>query len=507
MPLTILGVLAWITNWAGVECPMAKGSRFYIIRFSLGLKCRSLLAGDSLRWHGHLARGFGPWAGRPCHFGNRLQAGSYLRHLCLLLATIILAACVGINADAQTPPSAPIVISAWTHEASTTPEFALLKQAAETFNRRQSTYRVEIYPSFSKDYEQRVLNAAATGTLPSLLELDGPFLYAFAWPGYLQPIDKFVSPELLKDFLPSIIAQGTYEGRLYSLGLFDSGLALWGNRRYLAAAGVRIPSVKAPWSLEEFEQALDRLTKLADVDYALSLTLYVFAGGEFHSYAYAPILQGFGGDVIDRRDYRRATGVLDGPQSVAAMKRVQSWFEKGWTRPVLDRTDDFDTGRTALAWGGHWKYSTYQRALGEDLILLPLPDFGHGIKTGMGSWNWSITSTCRHPDGAWAFLSYLMSTEEILKYTNINGAVPARYSALVLSPNYRANGPLSVFAEQLGAGCGVPRPATPAYYTLRSEFSEAILSIVAGGDVQTALSKAARNFDADVARHRGYPEP
>ena len=65
---------------------------------------------------------------------------------------------------------------------------------------------------------------------------------------YLQPIDGFVPKELKDDFLPSIIAQGTYNGHLYTLGIYDSGLAIYANRKYLAAAGVRIPTVDQPWN-------------------------------------------------------------------------------------------------------------------------------------------------------------------------------------------------------------------------------------------------------------------
>ena len=42
------------------------------------------------------------------------------------------------------------------------------------------------------------------GTLPCLLDLDGPFLAEFAWPHYLQPIDRFVPQAMRDDFLPSI---------------------------------------------------------------------------------------------------------------------------------------------------------------------------------------------------------------------------------------------------------------------------------------------------------------
>jgi multiple sugar transport system substrate-binding protein len=395
-------------------------------------------------------------------------------------------------------------INVWTHESANTPAFGVLKKAAETFNRQQRVHKVTIVPSIYRYYEERVQSAAATGTLPCVLEIDGPFVPVFAWRGYLQSIDRFVTKELLDDLLSTIIAQGTYNGRLYALGQFESGLALWGNKRYLARVSARLPTIADPWTRTEFEQVLEKLTALEDVEYALDLAVYA-GRSEFYSYAYAPILQGFGGDLVRLGANPSATGVLDGPQSVAAMKRFQQWFAKGWSKAVFDRADDFERRRVALSWTGHWKYPSYRAALGEDLVLLPFPDFGHGIKTGMGSWSWGISSTCRDPAGAWAFVHHLMSTQEIARITNVNGAVPARRSIVARSTLYGVAGPLRTFAQQLNAGLSVPRPATPGYGTISRSFAGAVSKIIAGEDVQTALSEAARSIDDDIAKNHGYP--
>lgn len=409
------------------------------------------------------------------------------------------------EASAESSAAADVpTIHVWTHEFANAPAFAVLKMAAETFNRKQRAHKVNIVPSIYRYYEERVQSAAATGTLPCVLEIDGPFAPTFAWRGYLQSIDKFVTKELLDDLLPTIVMQGTYDGRLYTLGQFESGLGLWGNKRYLTRVGARMPTIEAPWSLAEFEQILDRLTALEDLDYALNLSVYS-GPTEFYSYAYAPILQGFGGDLVRRGTNPSAQGVLDGPRSIAAMKRFQHWFEKGWTQAVFDRTDDFENRRAALSWTGHWRYAQYRAALGQDLVLLPLPDFGHGIKTGMGSWSWGISSTCPDAAGAWAFLNHLMSTREIVRITNVNGAVPARQSVIAHSALYGDTGPLRIFTQQLNAGLGVSRPATPGYGTISRSFATAVSEIIAGKDVQTALSEAARSIDADIARNRGYP--
>jgi multiple sugar transport system substrate-binding protein len=98
-----------------------------------------------------------------------------------------------------------------------------------------------------------------------------------------------------------------------------------------------------------------------------------------------------------------------------------------------------------------------------------------------------------------------MSAPEIERMTDANGAIPARRSVMRRSSLYGGRGPLRVFAEQLDAGTGVPRPATPAYITISTAFAAAVSEIIAGREVQAALSDAARTIDADIAHHRGYP--
>ena len=394
-------------------------------------------------------------------------------------------------------------IIVWSHSDAEASEFDVLNQGARLFNKTPGHPKVEVLPSTTDyQYEDGVRSAAVTGTLPCLLDIDGPYVSEFAWAGYLQPLDALVPRELRTDLLPSVLAQGTYDGRVYSLGQFESGLGLWANLRYLKAAHVRIPTVAAPWSLAEFEQALEKLAAVQGVDYPLDLFFAVTS--EFSPYAYAPILQGFGGDLVNRQGRPSARGVLDGPQSVVAMKRVQYWLRRGWTRAVVD-SEGFAQGRTALSWRGHWKYRPYQQALGRDLVLLPLPNFGTGLKTATGAWSFGIATTCHDPAGAWAFLAFLMSKREILRMTDRIGAIPARRSVLARSPLYGKLGPLRIFAQQLEGGFGVSRPATPAYHIISRSFSQAFVSITAGVDAQAALSRAASTIDAEIARNHGYP--
>lgn len=344
------------------------------------------------------------------------------------------------------------------------------------------------------------------GKLPCLLDFDGPNVYNYAWSGYLRPLDSYVSDEMKKDFLPSIIAQGTYNDKLYSLGVFDSGLAIWGNRTYLEKAGVRIPQgIKDVWNREEFLEALQKLQALPEVEHAIDFKMN-YGQGEWFTYGFSPILQSFGGDLIDRNSYKTASNTLNGNQAVEAMTFFQDLFKNGYASKKPAGDDDFYLKKTAaLSWVGHWMWENHHENLGEDLVLIPIPKLGERSVTGMGSWNWGITTSCSDPKGAWEFLSYLLEPQQILRMTNANGAVPARLSAINQSKLFGQNGKLNLFVKQLKESVAVPRPLTPAYPVITTAFAEAVQNIVGGADVKQELDKAVQKIDQDIVDNRGYP--
>jgi multiple sugar transport system substrate-binding protein len=420
-----------------------------------------------------------------------------------LILSVILAACGG-TAD---EPAGPVTVDVWFHSGKGEERDVLDAQVTD-FNAMQDEVIVNAVLLPEGSYNDQVNAAALAGDLPCLLDFDGPFLYNYAWAGYLAPMDDYVPADVKADFLPSIIAQGTYGGKLYSLGTFDSGLAIWGNKAYLEAAGVRIPTgIEDPWTMDEFMAAMDALMALPEVEYAIDFKLN-YGAGEWQPYGFSPIVQSFGGDLIDRSDYQSADGVLNGPEAVAAMEWFQSLFEDGYAIASPAGDDDFyGSKKAALAWVGHWMYGPHTEGLGDDAILIPMPILGEKAVTGMGSWNWGLTSSCENPDAAYKFLAYLVEPDQILRMTNANGAVPARKSAIADSDLFGEGGLLNVFVQQLEGGVALERPVTPAYPVISAAFDEAARNIVAGADVQAELDAAVATIDQDIADNSGYPLP
>lgn len=434
----------------------------------------------------------------PAH--GRLRRGALGR-----LGSCLLSALLALAGACERAPDAALdreVLRVWFH-AGRESERATLRDQIARFNAAQNAVYVHHTVIPEGSYNGQVQAAALAGDLPDLLEFDGPFLYNYAWQGALRPLDGLLPEALREQLLPSIIAQGTYRGRLYSVGTFDSGLGLYARRSRLATVGARVPrEPEDAWSVHEFERVLAALAA-RDADGAV-LDLKLNYTGEWFTYAFSPAIQSAGGDLIDRSEYRSAAGVLDGPQAVAALRHIQSWIRRGYVDPNLDDAA-FTGGRVTLSWAGHWEYARYRAAAGDDLVVVPLPDFGEGARTGQGSWNWGIPASSRNPQAAMRFLAFILRPEEVLRMSRANGAVPATHPALERSRLYGPGGPLRLFALQLTRGYAVPRPRTPAYPVISSAFEEAFLAIRNGADVQRSLNEAVGTIDRDIRDNRGYP--
>jgi multiple sugar transport system substrate-binding protein len=429
-----------------------------------------------------------------------------------VLPLAALAACGGgggTDASAEAG-SGKGTISVWAHQGQKS-EAAALQNAVKSFNSSQSAVKVDLRLIPEADYT-KTITATDASELPDVLEFDGPTMANFVYNRKLAALDSYVSAKTMANATDAAKAQGEIDGKHYGLGMFDSGLGVYGNKKLLDAAGVTYPKGLADaWTAEEFTAALDAL-KAKDADgKVLDLQESGGLNNEWGTYGFAPVVWSAGGSLLKDG---KASGALDTPAVVSALKTFQSW------KPLVDPNTDgnaFTKGRVALSWVGHWMYPGYSTALGDDLVVLPLPDFGNGPKTGQGSWAWGIGANTKNAKAAGAFLDTLLNDTNVTAMTTANGAVPATRTALAKSGLYKPGGPLQLFADQLARPCGdrditkscvaVTRPVTAGYPVVTAKFSEALNSVYGGADPKSALSKAARAIDQDFSDNAGYEIP
>ena len=393
----------------------------------------------------------------------------------------------------------------WHHGGKADGERGVIAKQIDAWNAANPATPAELVLLPEAAYNEQVQAAALAGTLPDLLDFDGPNYANYVWSGYLDPMNGLVDQAVIDDLLPSLVAQGTYapDGKLYAIGQFDSGLGLWGSKEKLTKAGIRIPTgVADAWTGAEFEDALKKL-KASGVEFPLDMKLN-YGKGEWYTYGFSPMLQSMGGDLINRTTWK-AEGTLNSAGSIKAMAAFQGWIKAGYVVPASAGDDNFyGKKNVGLALVGHWMYGAHSKALGEDLILLPMPKFGDKHVTGMGSWCWGIsTSSTKKPDTA-KLLAFLMSDANIVEMTTSSGAVPGTKTAADKQPLFAAGGKLRNYVDQL-TSIAVPRPAYPGYPVITASFAQAVDDIINGADVKASLDKAAAAVDADSAANKGYP--
>lgn len=436
------------------------------------------------------------------------------RTVALLGGAALIAACGG-GSGGSTQAAAcdgevePGTITMFAHEGSEADAYKAAVQSFNTGPGKKLDLTVDLTMIPEGQYTDQVNSAAASGDLPAVLDFDGPIMANLAWSGNLVPIEECISDDLRQGVLPSLVEQGTYDGRLYSVASFDSGLGLYAWKSALEEVDARIPtSADDAWTADELEKILRDLQD-AGYQHPLDTKFWYGSQGEWFSYAFDPIVWSAGGDVIDRSDYQSADGQLNSPEVVEAMTTFQTWVQDGLIDKDAADDSNFLQKKSPISWVGHWMYQPYKDAAGDDLVVVPLPDFGTGSKTGMGSWAWGITPTAEDPDAAWAVVQHLMSQGIISDITEVNGAVPGTEQAVDGSELYSKGGDLSLFVDQLQAApdVAVPRPVTPAYPTITKTMTKTIDDIIQGKDVKSALDEAVKRIDADIEANEGYPPP
>lgn len=393
------------------------------------------------------------------------------------------------------------VLTMWYHGAGNDVERTILTQIIDDFNASQSEWRIERQDFPQASYNESVVAGALAGNLPDIIDMDGPVMPNWAWSGYIAPLS--LPEESLENFLPGAI--GRWDGKVYSVGLWDAAVAVFARRSVLEANGIRVPTLEKPWTFEEFDAALVTLQGTGEFDYAFDPGM-VWTG-EWYPYAFSPFLQSFGGDIVDRTTYLTAEGALNGPEALAFGEWWQSLFERGLapgtSQDGADRDAGFIDGRYAIQWNGNWAALAALEKYGDDLLFLPAPDFGSGPTIGAGSWQFGVSAKSEHPEGANAFIQFAIQDKYLAAFSDGIGLIPATASAAALTTNYAPGGPMEVFFE-LSNQQALIRPPTPAYLSAALVFEKALADIANGADVATTLDAATDEINADIEANNGY---
>ncbi len=389
-------------------------------------------------------------------------------------------------------------LSMWTHNAGNKGELGAITQIVDDYNASQSKVKVKIQAFPQDSYNQSVVAAAASKKLPCILDIDGPNVPNWAWAGYLAPLEGM--DETLSSYLPSVI--GTYADKTYSYGFYDVDLVMVTRKSILNAYDIRVPTVDQPWTKDEFMAALTKIK--ASGKYKNTLDLATSFTGEWWPYAYSPMLQSFGGDLINRDTYESADGILNGDKAVEWATWFRSLVTDGYAplKSGADPAKDFINGQTAILYNGTWTAVDTRKKFGDDTLFLPPPDLGNGPKIGGGSWQWGVSAGCSDTAAAMDYLKFAAQDKYVASVSTATNNIPATDAAAAKVEGYQSGGENQIFREY-AKKFAVLRPVTPGYPFIATEFTKTAQDILNGADPKQALDQAVKNIDANQ-KSNGY---
>ncbi|WP_333647414.1 extracellular solute-binding protein [Lacrimispora sp.] len=356
--------------------------------------------------------------------------------------------------------------------------------------KREAIVRADSYA-----YEDKVNASITSNDLPDILYVDGPNISNYAANGIIVPIDEFFTEEDMKDFVESIKVQGTYDNQLYALGATESSVALYYNKDMTDAAGITMPDkLEDALTWSEFADIAKKLTTDTVVG-----TNIIMDQGEGLPYVLEQFWISNGTDFISD-DATTAEGYINGAKGVEAATFLNDLIQNGYAN-VSPIQQEFHNGNAATVLGGSWEVATLESQfpdLNWGVTFYPVADNG-GINTSpTGDWAATITRDA-DKEAAGKVLAYLMNQENVTTYAQAISKMPTRTSSYDTLTEYDEY-PRSVFKQQ-SIETGHPRPRTPSYTVLAPGFSQAMMNIFTGADIQESLDQVARDYDADFQKN------
>lgn len=358
--------------------------------------------------------------------------------------------------------------------------------------KREAIVRADSYA-----YEDKINAAVTSNDLPDILYVDGPNISNYAADGIIVPIDDYFTDEDLNDFVDSIKVQGTYEGSLYALGATESSVALFYNKDMTDAAGITMPDkLEDALTWSEFGGIAAQLTA-ADV----AGTNIIMDRGEGLPYVLEQFWISNGTDFVSD-DGSVADGYVNSAKGVEAAEFLNGLIQDGYAN-IDPMKQEFHNGKCATMLGGSWEVATLEESfpdLNWGVTYFPVADNG-GISTSpTGDWAACMTKNA-DPETTGKVIAFLMNEENVTAYAQAIAKLPTRASSYQTLTEYDEY-PRSLFKEQ-SLNTGHPRPRTPGYTVLSPGFSEAMMNIFTGADIQQSLDELAENFDSHYQKNYG----
>lgn len=369
---------------------------------------------------------------------------------------------------------------------------------------------------FGQMYDKIALFASSNNP-PDIIGYDAAFTKSYAASGILLPLDKWITDSQKADMLPSVVAENSYNGKLYSPGFVDSPVLMFYNKDYCDAAGVTPPQdLASAWTWEQAKEAFQKVRKgpasnptvwgIASSMFGDGTPGFWLRDGQLIKSAgdpkAAPGSSAYNTFQMISADGKKASGYINTPEAIAAAQLYQSFYSENLT-PKIGTPNQFLNGQ------GAFELNTIEFIN----VLSGEIGIGGGVASSPVPFKWGVTplpyvktpvvfassvtigggAKTKYPDEVGAFLAFISSTAQSVADTRKHGTMPPRTSVLNSFPEYTSF-PRSLFVSALRQW-GQPTPVTTGFSQYSKLLTSALHDIALGADPASRLNQAATAMD------------
>lgn len=376
-----------------------------------------------------------------------------------------------------------VTVKFW-HTYGDSEEEVFLNTVLPLWEQKYPNIKIEAVRQDSSNYHQMVVTGFGTGDVPDVARIDIVNTASYAAQGGLVALSDNADFDGIKgDYLEGPLSTNFYQGKYYGLPLDTNCKAAVVNMNTMQELGL----TEMPGKFEDFISAAQTRD---------SYSISVSGVGDWDLYPYFWLL----GGTLTNDDYTKASGYLDGEESVAAMNRlIELHDSKVLTIRDVDGTSDawdgISTGEYAMFFEGPWYFGSYEDKASENIYPEVIPSYNGKSASVVGGENIVVFSTSKHADAAYEFAKFMTSKEVQLAMLDA-GQLPVR-KELVEDEAVTGNPVWSVYMKQMeSASARIP---SPNHTAIGEIWSDALTNIfVNGADVQAELTNAAALIDEQL---------
>ncbi|MDX3377351.1 sugar ABC transporter substrate-binding protein [Streptomyces sp. ME02-6991-2A] len=363
-----------------------------------------------------------------------------------------------------------------------------LAEVAKVYEKANPNITVKVTPVGWDVAHQKLVSAAAAGTLPDVAQMGGSYMGEFAELGVLEPVDTKVFDK--KDFFPAGWEQGEVDGTAYGVPWYVDTRVLYYRTDLAEKAGV----TKAPTDWKELQDLATAYQKKAGTKWGLSIQPSgLDTVQNFYSFLYSA-----GGEIVDAD----GEAVIDSPEAVKALKEYGSYFDKGLSnksvQPGYDVVKDFGNGRVPMFFGGPWHVTLLnegQPQIKGKWAIAGVPADASSTSMAGGS-SLVISKDSEHKAAATEFIEYLTDTEGQADWYERTKDLPANTSAWE-SGKLADDADLQVFKKQMDTAKSSPSLAQ--WTEITDKVDQAIAKVTQGkASAEDALKQAQSEIEGLV---------